>query len=135
MKRMKLKTFKLGWCASGNHSHCRGAINNPGNKPDPVFHCDCRCHRGKKVATPPPEVQRVLHPRAEAQKVTDEWVSKCIVHGHVEVPVSSEAEARSIQGRITRTAKKGTVKITTRYVDGQVIAKVAKAPRKRKKVV
>jgi hypothetical protein len=124
--------FKTGWCASDNHSHCRGALNNPGGR-DKVWYCDCRCHRGKEVAPLEEPEERVLNPRIEQQKITDDWVGQCIIHGHIEIPVSDQKTATSIQGRIVRTANKGTVKITTRYVDGEVRCKVAPVRKSRAK--
>jgi hypothetical protein len=124
--RKSQRKFPSGWCASANHSHCRGAYNNPGSKTDPIWYCECKCHRGKKISEPEPEHRRVLNPRLEEHAESDEWVGQCIAYTHFEIPVPDQETATKIQARINRASKRAGVRITTQYKDGQVHCKVAK---------
>ncbi len=125
--RTHQRKFPSGWCASANHANCRGAYNNPGSKTDPVWYCDCKCHRGQEISAPEPEQcqPRVLNPRLAEQAESDEWASQCIAYTHFEIPVPDKATATKIQARVNRASKRAGVRITTLYKDGEVRCKVA----------
>ena len=134
----KLKAFPLGWCASGNHSFCRGAVNNPGQESEiKVFECNCKCHHGKKVAP----IETIMHaPRKGARNAEqlEEFVSKFLAFGKVEVDLpENDDEIQPLRSRMNTAGRKAKIKVRTKIQDGKIIGwvpTVRSKPRKRKKV-
>ncbi len=125
---MSIKSFASGWCAAGNHSHCRGALPRPGGA-EPWL-CICKCHKGKERVLPEEIKRPILNPNKAKQAETAEWVAQLIIHGHVEVPCEESAK-QAIAARIRKVALENDTKIITRWTNGVLTAKVAPVRRKR----
>lgn len=125
MKTRVLKSFPSGHCQVGFHKNCRGAYYNPGGK-EKTWYCDCKCHQGKKLSEPEPDKPRVLNPRLDQRAQDDKWVSECIIHTHIEIPIPDQTKVSTLQARINRASIRAGVRITTRPIEGVLHCRVAK---------
>ena len=130
----KLKAFKLGWCVTDHHGLCRGAVNNPGGT-EKVFHCSCRCHRGKTV-TPVEEIVHAPKKGSRHPEQLEEFISKLLAFGRVEVDLpENESEIQPIRSRMNNAGTKAQVRVRTKIEGSKIVGWVPPIQKPKRKRV
>jgi hypothetical protein len=115
----------FGFCTSGNHTWCRGAISRPGSVP-PLL-CACPHHDGQEVVALPadPRLDRQVVPGKRDTRLLDAWGETLRKNGTLEVDVPDDKKSQvSMRERMYTAARRQSLKVSVRVRDGKMVVTV-----------